>query len=128
MVDSDEGENDIAPFKNVMNEMVARDTSKKVKAAMRVKFNNGEYIAPAPPIGYIIDPNQKNKLIVDEETAWIPKKIFELAAHGKGAGGIARLLTAEKSIPLLGIDTRGMVNGLQSLKISLKKYVGNGHS
>ena len=95
-VDSDKGESDIAPFRNILNEMVARDTSKKVKAAMRVKFNNGEYIAPAPPIGYIIDPNQKNKLIVDEETAWIPKKIFELAAHGKGAGGIARLLTAEK--------------------------------
>ena len=96
MVGSDEGENEIAPFRNILNEMVARDTSKKVKAAMRVKFNNGEYIAPSPPIGYIIDPNQKNKLIIDEETAWIPKKIFELAAHGKGAGGIARLLTAEK--------------------------------
>ena len=96
MVGSDEGENEIAPFRNILNEMVARDTSKKVKSAMRVKFNNGEYIAPAPPIGYIIDPNQKNKLIVDEETAWIPKKIFELAAHGKGAGGIARQLTAEK--------------------------------
>ena len=95
-VDSDKGESDIAPFRNILNEMVARDTSKKVKAAMRVKFNNGEYIAPAPPIGYIIDPNQKNKLIIDEETAWIPKKIFELAAHGKGPNSIARLLTAEK--------------------------------
>ena len=98
-VDSDKGESDIAPFRNILNEMVARDTSKKVKSAMRVKFNNGEFIAPIAPIGYIIDPNRKNKLMIDEETAWIPKKIFELAAHGKGAGGIARLLTAEKVPP-----------------------------
>lgn len=94
-VDSDKGESDIAPFRNILNEMVARDTSKKVKAAMRVKFNNGEYIAPAAPIGYMIDPNCKNKLIIDEETRWIPERIFELAAHGKGPNGIARQLHRE---------------------------------
>lgn len=95
-VDSKDGESDIAPFRNILNEMVARDTSKKVKSAMRVKFNNGEYIAPTTPIGYTIDPNNKNKLIIDEETRYIPERIFDLAAHGKGPGAIARILKAEK--------------------------------
>jgi hypothetical protein len=76
--------------------MVARDTSKKVRAAMRVKFNNGEFIAPTAPIGYIIDPERKNRLKIDAETSWIPQKIFELAAHGKGANAIARQLTREQ--------------------------------
>lgn len=95
-VDSEKGENDIAPFRNILNEMVARDTSKKVRAAMRVKFNNGEYIAPSPPIGYVIDEERKNRLVIDEETRYIPERIFELAAHGKGPNGIARQLHQEK--------------------------------
>lgn len=98
-VDTCNGDSDIAPFRNILNEMVARDTSRKVKSAMRVKFNNGEYIAPAAPIGYIVDPNNKNKLIIDEETRFIPERIFDLAAHGKGGGAIARILKAEK-IPI----------------------------
>jgi hypothetical protein len=64
---------------------------------MKAKFKNGEYIAPVVPIGYKINPAEKNRLVVDEETMWIVERIFELAAHGYGANKICRTLAAEKA-------------------------------
>ena len=58
MVDSDEGENDIAPFKNIMNEMYARDISKKVRSAHRIRGNSGEPLSQ-PPYGYLKSPEDK---------------------------------------------------------------------
>ena len=58
MVDSDEGENEIAPFKNVMNEMYARDISRKVRSAHRIRGNMGEPLSQ-PPYGYMKDPQNK---------------------------------------------------------------------
>ncbi|MBR3424070.1 MAG: recombinase family protein, partial [Clostridia bacterium] len=60
MVDSAEGENEIAPFKNVMNEMYARDISQKIKTSHRLRGNMGEPLAP-PPYGYMKDPLNKKK-------------------------------------------------------------------
>ena len=60
MVDSDEGENEIAPFKNVMNEMYARDISRKVRSAHRIRGNMGEPLSQ-PPHGYMKDPQNKKK-------------------------------------------------------------------
>ena len=98
-VDTIREDNDIAPFKNIVNEWQAKETSRKVKNAMKAKFKNGEYIAPVVPIGYKINPAEKNRLVVDEETKWIVEKIFALAAHGYGANKICRTLAAEK-IPI----------------------------
>lgn len=95
-VDTIREDNDIAPFKNIVNEWQAKETSRKVKNAMKAKFKNGEYIAPVVPIGYKINPAEKNRLVVDEETKWIVEKIFALAAHGYGANKICRTLAAEK--------------------------------
>jgi len=94
-VDTANGDNEIAPFRNILNEMVARDTSRKVKSAIHTKFLNGEYVSPMIPLGYKKDAEVKGKLIIDEETRWIVEKIFDLAAHGKGAALIQRQLRAE---------------------------------
>ncbi len=98
-VDTIREDNDIVPFKNIVNEWQAKETSRKVKNAMKAKFKNGEYIAPVVPIGYKINPAEKNRLVVDEETKWIVEKIFALAAHGYGANKICRTFAAEK-IPI----------------------------
>ena len=60
-VDTIREDNDIAPFKNIVNEWQAKETSRKVKNAMKAKFKNGEYIAPVVPIGYKINPAEKNR-------------------------------------------------------------------
>ena len=62
MVDSDEGENEIAPFRNVMNEMYARDISRKVRSAHRIRGNCGEPLSQ-PPYGYVKSPENKKKWI-----------------------------------------------------------------
>ena len=82
--------------KGCLNEMVARDTSRKVKSAMRTKFLSGEFIAQTVPLGYKKDPARKNRLIPDEDTRWIIEKIFSMAAHGAGVAKIHRTLVAEK--------------------------------
>ncbi len=95
-VDTIREDNDIAPFKNIVNEWQAKETSRKVKNAMKAKFKNGEYIAPVTPLGYKLHPTEKNRLIIDEETKWIAERIFELAAHGYGAKKICHALAKDK--------------------------------
>ena len=94
-VDSDKGDNDFTPFRNLFNDFYARDTSKKIRAVMRAKGNAGEHLCTNPPYGYMKDPADKKKWIVDEEAAEIVKRIFELCIAGKGPMQIAKLLTAE---------------------------------
>ena len=95
-VDSDKGDNDFTPFRNLFNDFYARDTSKKIRAVMRAKGNAGEHLCSNPPYGYVKDPNDKKKWIVDEEAAEIVKRIFDLCVAGKGPMQIAKALTAGK--------------------------------
>lgn len=95
-VDTVNGESELAPFLNILNEMHARQTSKKVKAAMRTRFENGAHYGAYAPLGYIKDPDKKGHLLVDPETKWIIEKIFDLAFHGAGAAKITRILIEEK--------------------------------
>lgn len=95
-VDSDKGDNDFTPFRNLFNDFYARDTSKKIRAVMRAKGNAGEHLCSNPPYGYMKDPADKKKWIVDEEAAEIVKRIFNLCIAGKGPMQIAKLLTAER--------------------------------
>lgn len=74
--DSENADNDIAPFENIVNEWYSRDQSKKVKTAMRNKALSGKHLSGYASLGYLKDPNEKGKYIVDQETAWIIKKIF----------------------------------------------------
>ena len=103
-VDTINGENELAPFLNILNEMHARQTSKKVKAAMRTRFANGAHYGAYAPLGYVKDPDKKGHLLVDSETRWIIEKIFDLAVHGRGAASITRILVEEK------VPTPGWLN------------------
>ncbi len=91
MVDSDEGESEIAPFKNIMNEMYAKDISKKVRSSYRIRGNMGEPLA-LPPYGYMKDPENKKRWIIDSEPASVVKSIFKMCLEGKGNETIARIL------------------------------------
>ena len=99
--DTERGLSDFVPFKNLFNEWFAKDTSRKVKAALRAKFANGERMFTYAPLGYKRDPNNKNAIVIDEETRWIVEKIFALAVHGAGAASITHTLIREK-IPTAG--------------------------
>ncbi len=81
-VDTINGESELAPFLNILNEMHARQTSKKVKAAMHTRFANGAHYGAYAPLGYVKDPDKKGHLLIDPETRWIVEKIFDLAVHG----------------------------------------------
>ena len=100
-LDTDEGENDLTPIRNLFNEWFAKDTSRKVKTALRAKFAAGERTFAYAPLGYIRHPEVKNTLAIDEETRWIIEKIFDLAFHGAGAAKITKTLIAEK-VPTAG--------------------------
>ena len=103
-VDTINGENELAPFLNILNEMHARQTSKKVKAAMRTRFASGAHYGAYAPLGYVKDPDKKGHLLIDPETRWIIEKIFDLAVHGRGAASITRILVEEK------VPTPGWLN------------------
>ena len=94
--DTEKGLSDFVPFKNLFNEWFAKDTSRKVKAALRAKHANGERTSTYAPLGYKKDPDGKNAIVIDEETRWVIEKIFDLAAHGYGAARIARVLYDER--------------------------------
>ena len=94
--DTEKGLSDFVPFKNLFNEWFAKDTSRKVKAAFRAKFAKGQRIFAYAPIGYRKDPENKNHLLIDEETRWIIEKIYDLAYHGAGAAKICKILTQEQ--------------------------------
>ena len=95
-VDSAKGENDFAVFKNVFNDYYAKDTSKKIRAVVKMRGEAGEHLASNPPYGYIKDPHDKKKWIVDEEAAAVVKRIFDLCVAGKGPMQIAKILKADK--------------------------------
>lgn len=93
--------NDIAPFKNVINEMYARDISKKIRSSFMVKMKEGNYIGNFAPYGYCKDPINKNHFLIDEETAPIVKEIFNMASKGNKPANIAKYLNSnEISSPL----------------------------
>jgi site-specific DNA recombinase len=87
--------NDMSPFRSVINDMYARDISKKVRSVMDTKRRNGKFIGAFAPYGYKKDPDNRNHLVIDEETAPVVRKIFNLYIEGNGYSSISRLLDAE---------------------------------
>ena len=95
-VDTDSSEsNDLMPFKNLFNEWFIRDTSRKIRAVLKAKAERGERLGTRAPYGYRKDPGTK-KLVVDEETAAIVRRIFAMCAAGSGPSQIARILKKEQ--------------------------------
>ena len=92
----DSSNNDIAPFKAIMNDMYAKDISKKIKSSLRAKQKEGKWVGGRTPFGYIQDPNNKNKLIIFEEQAVIVRRIFDMCLEGLSFYKIALRLTNEK--------------------------------
>ena len=94
-VDTATGDNEFAPFKDIINEWYAKDCSRKVRSAYRTKALNGEYTAPYAPFGYQKDPADKHHLIPDER-APIVKRMFQMALEGKTCFAIAKTLEEEQ--------------------------------
>lgn len=91
--------NEYAALNNFINEKYSRDLSKNIKRVYRIKQQAGEYMGGRPVYGYIKDPNDKHKLIIDEEASKVVKRIFELYLQLHSQSGVMKILTKEK-IPI----------------------------
>ena len=98
-VDSAQGDNDFTPLRNLFNEWMVRDTSKKIKAVFKSKGMSGKPTTSQPVYGYLMGEN--GHFIIDEEAAPVVKQIFSLCLAGNGPSKIARMLT-EQQIPTPG--------------------------
>lgn len=95
-IDTLKENNDIAPFKNILNEMYSKDISKKVHSSYLLKATQGKFTGCLAPFGYRKDPDNKNHLLIDEDTAPIVRKIFDYAMQGHGPNYIRRRMENEK--------------------------------
>lgn len=95
-VDSNQEDNEFTPFRNIINEWYAKDTSKKIRAVKRSKGMAGEHIGSHPPYGYMKNPENKKEWIIDEEAAEVVREIFRLCVVGYGPTRIAHILTERK--------------------------------
>ena len=94
-IDTDEGENELAPIKNPFNEWYSRDISRKRRISNKIKGNAGEPLSP-PPYGYIKDPNGSKSWVIDEEAAAVVRRIFDMTLDGMGTHQIADALSKDK--------------------------------
>ncbi len=97
--DSDKDDNDIAPFKNILNEMYAKDISKKVRSMRQTSAKHGKFMGSKPPYGYVKSEENKHQLVIDPPAAEIVKRLFREFAGGDTGRNIASKLNAE------GVDT-----------------------
>ena len=110
-VDSADGENELAPFRNVMNEMYARDISRKVRSSHRLRGNAGEPLSQ-PPYGYMKAPDNPKKWIIDEDAAKVVRQIYAWCIEGKGNETISRLLQeSETLVPMAYWQSKGLNRG-----------------
>lgn len=91
----DSSNNDIAPFKAIMNDMYAKDISKKIKSSLRAKQKEGKFVGGRAPFGYVQDVNDKNHLVINKEQALVVKRIFDMCLDGLSFFKIAKQLTNE---------------------------------
>ncbi len=109
-------DNDFTPFRNIINEWYAKDTSKKIRAVFKAKGNAGKHLCTQPPFGYLKSPTDKEKWIVDEEAAQTVKEIFSLCVKGYGPAQIARILNERKvETPICHYDRLGINHPAKSL-------------
>ena len=131
----DSTNNDITPFKAILNDMYAKDISKKVKSVLREKQKNGEFMCSTPPYGYKRHPTIKNKLMVDNNVAFVVKKIFDMYDDGIGSVRITKYLNENNYNPPKVYRQTGIVqdeNGEKSWNevavmhiLQNEAYIGN---
>jgi len=97
--DSDNDDNDIAPFKNILNEMYAKDISKKIRSARKTSAIQGKFMGSKPPFGYVKSDEDKYQLVIDPPAAEIVRRLFREFAGGESGRSIATKLNDE------GVDT-----------------------
>lgn len=93
-VDSDEGDNEFTPFRNIMNEWYAKDISKKRRIVNKMKGNSGIPLSP-PPYGYIKNPDDPRYWVIDQEAAEVVRRIYRMALDGYGYAETAAALEAD---------------------------------
>ena len=89
----DSSNNDIAPFKSIMNDMYAKDISKKIKSSLKAKMKEGKWVGGRTPFGYDQDKDNKNHLVINPEQAIVVKRIFDMCLEGLSFFKIAKQLT-----------------------------------
>jgi len=94
--DSDNKDNDIAPFKNILNEMYASDISKKIRASRAIAAKQGKFMGSAPPYGYKRSPDNRHLLVPDEFASKIIKRMFNEISIGENAHNLAKIFNQEK--------------------------------
>ena len=110
-VDSDEGEDDFTPFKNIMNEYYAKDISKKRRIVNKMKGNAGVPLSP-PPYGYIKKPDDPRFWVVEPEAAEVVRRIYRMALEGYGLAETAAQLAADGVVnPTYYWRSRGISRG-----------------
>lgn len=127
--------NDITPFRAIMNDMYAKDISRKIKSVKRDKQRKGQFIGGKPVYGYRMHPTEKNKIVVDEEAAVVVRRIFAMALDGMSCRKIAAKLN-EEGVPTpaayagLPVPNPGPYTGLWSSErisemLQNETYIGN---
>ena len=127
--------NDITPFRAIMNDMYAKDISRKIKSVKRDKQRKGQFIGGKPVYGYRMHPTEKNKIVVDEGAAVVVRRIFAMALEGVSCRKIATQLNAE-GVPTpaayagLPVPNPGPYTGLWSSErisemLQNETYIGN---
>ncbi len=127
--------NDITPFRAIMNDMYAKDISKKIKSVKRDKQRKGQFIGGKPMYGYKMHPTEKNKIVIDEEVAPVVRRIFAMALDGMSCRKIAAMLN-EEGVPTpatyanLPVGNPGPYTGLWSGErisdmLQNETYIGN---
>ena len=127
--------NDITPFRAIMNDMYAKDISRKIKSVKRDKQRKGQFIGGKPVYGYRMHPTEKNKIVVDEEAAVVVRRIFAMALDGISCRKIAAKLN-EEGVPTpaayagLTVPNPGPYTGLWSSErisemLQNETYIGN---
>lgn len=92
-VDSEKGDNDFTPFRNIINEWYAKDTSRKIKSAFKTKGLSGEHITSNVPYGYIKSKDNPKLWVIDETAAEVVRMIFRMCSEGMGPTRIANELS-----------------------------------
>ncbi|MCH1942028.1 recombinase family protein [Holdemania massiliensis] len=107
-VDSDKGDDDFTPFRNIMNEFYARDTSRKIKSVFKAKGMSGKHMTGQVPYGYLWADEKREQWVIDDEAAAVVRQIFSLTMEGFGPYQISQLLTQQKiEIPSVHLARHG---------------------
>ncbi len=116
VVDTNEQESaDFTPFRNIINELYAKDTSKKVKSAKRARVLGGMFVGSSAPYGYKKDPEDRHRLIIDERYAPTVRMIFSMAKDGMGILQIRNYINGKHILRPSAVNPNGYGRWILSL-------------